>query len=688
MSGEVPSCPRCSGPMRLKQSARGPFFSCTSYPACRGAVDARPPSNEPHKPPPPVYMGVPPEARPVYGVRPGYSEDPYQQAVIDWYSGWAVVSAAAGSGKSYCLVERTATLLHLGVVPESICLLVYNADAAKLLRERLKVRVGSQTAARLEIRTFHAWCYVLLRSWYPDDQRLWPGHILGGSDGPSPYKVVAPICSKLEISVGFALRVAEKVAEGLYPYTPGGVADAMGWEPDEPRSSTLSAFLRLFQEEKRARHLIDFGDMLAEVATAIQTHPDNGAVQALTSLYHHVMVDECQDSSLPRAVVARWLGQRAQSLVCVGDPCQAIASHAGGRLDLFVELATAPGVTVLTLPVNRRSTRRVVAASNEVAEGQPWNLSGNSLPRAAAIEGEPVQVWMTKDAKEEAAQVIEDIQLRIAAGTPLELNGHPAYACLMRTNALLVEMEHAFVARGLPVRLAGSPGGVWESTAGAELLAYLEAIEGIPTFSVLSVANKPKRYLKKTDLGAVIEQAIAREKAGEPVELHRHLQEHVSKGAQRLGRELEGAAALSWKRRCKKAVAWLTDVEDDDEDADEDRKGALEALSRAAEDAGSLAAIYKHKKEASRGQREPAVLLSTIHRSKGQEYSVVYGCSVRVDALPHKKCSSKEELEEERRLLYVLVTRARDVLVLSTGGTPSQFLRELEWVRSPSTRAR
>jgi translation elongation factor EF-4 len=113
--------------------------------------------------------------------------------------------------------------------------------------------------------------------------------------------VAAPLASKLNTPVGLALRVAEKVAEGLHPATFGGVADAMGWEVDDPRASTLAAFLKLFQQEKRDRHLIDFGDMLAEVATAIQSYPDNGAIQALTSMYRHVMVDECQDSSIPLA---------------------------------------------------------------------------------------------------------------------------------------------------------------------------------------------------------------------------------------------------------------------------------------------------------------------------------------------------------------------------------------------------
>lgn len=668
--------------MRLKTSARGPFWSCCSYPTCRGLVDARPPEDK-KKPPPPPFMGVPPGAQPVWGVRPGHSEDPYQQAVIEWRSGWAVVSAAAGSGKSFSLVERTATLLHSGEIPESICLLAFNADAARLLRDRLKHRVGP-AANRLEIRTFHAWCYALLRSWYPEDPRFWPGHILGGSDGPNPYKIAAPICSELDIPVGLGLRTAEKVAEGLHPLTIDGVMDAMKWDTANDKAVAAYKFLHKWKKAKQDHALVDFGDMLSEVALAIQNHPDNGAVQALRILYHHVMVDECQDSSLPRAVISRWLGQGAASLVCVGDPCQSIASHAGARLDLFLELATAPGVTVLPLPINRRSAQRIVKASNEVARNQPWNLSGDTLPRAGAPVGEAVQVWDTQDVRDEAARVITDIQRRVTHGLPLEVDRKPSYACLLRTNAMLVDLESAFVARGIPVRIAGAPAGVWGTNVGSDFLAYLEGIEGVASFGILSVANRPKRFAKKSDVGAVVEQAVAREKAGEAPNLLRALQTHASKGVQRLGRDLETASNLSWERRCRQVARWLADEATDDEEPDEDRQGALEALSRVAQQLGSLAAIYNHKREASRGQREPAVLLSTIHRAKGQEYPVVYGCGVRVDALPHKRCSGEEEVEEERRLLYVLVTRARDALIISSGGTPSRFLRELEWVEDPN----
>lgn len=828
---DCPPCPRCGSPTKLRSSRRGPFYSCSLFPQCKGSIDVRDPA-EPHKPPPPARLGVPYGALPVYGVTPGHSSDPYQQAVIDHRSGWVVVSAAAGchakgqgilldsgevckvedikvgdllrgyrtgprrvlslcrgrgrmyavepadgsgrfvvnedhvltvgmyvreifyisaaridvsvrdflrwpehlqsyattirvhpsqkdaedhlffkiralrqeddyygftldgdgryllddftvthnSGKSYSLVERTASLLSEGEIPESICLLSYNSDAAQLLRDRLKHRVNPYAAKRLEIRTFHAWCYLVLRYWYPEDQRLWPGHILGGSDGPSPYKVAAPLASRHDIPVGLALRAAEKISEGLHPLTEEGVCEAMRWSAGNDKAGPVAEFLREFAAEKRERKLIDFGDMLAEVALAILYHPENAAVQALSSLYRHVMVDECQDASLPRSIVARWLGQRSQSLLCVGDPSQAIASHAGGRLDLFIDLATSPGVSVLSLPVNRRSSRRIVEASNEVIRGQPWNLSGDTLPRDGAPDGEPVQVWETKTPNEESERVIQDIQRRVAAGTPMEVDGKPTFVCLLRTNALIVNLEHAFVARGIPVRIAGSPGGVWSSTAGTEFLAYLEGVEGIPTFNLLSVVNKPRRFAKKAEVGAVIEQAQSAEKMGVDFSLHDLLKEHTSKGLQRLGKDLSNTADLPWARRCKKVLAWLLDVEDEEEDPDEDRRGALEALCEAAVKAGSIAGIYQHKREASRGQREPAVELSTIHSGKGKEWPVVYGCAVRSEVLPHKKCSGPDEVDEERRLLYVLVTRARDALIISTGGKPSKFLRELGWV--------
>ncbi len=594
------------------------------------------------------------------------------------------------SGKTFSVIERTVSLISEGTVPEAICILAFNADAAATVRARLASRIGP-AGNRVEASTFHSFAYALLRNWWPLDNRFLPGHLLGGRDGLHPIKLAIPICDAInkelrtELQFGAALRVYERFSEALLPISEVNVASVMGWgDSDEAqeRAHPLTLFLRRWQEEKRKRDLIDFTDMICTVAQAITWQRGQPHVEHLAGMYQHVVVDECQDMSLPRAIIAQWMGQKAQSFMAVGDSRQGVNSFAGAKPEIFMNLARSPGVTLLTLPVNRRSTARIVEASNEISRNKDWNLGGDCIPRPDAPQGEPVRVLETFNASEEARDIISDIQRRVAHGLPLEINDVPSYACLARTNAMLVDLECAFVARGIPVRVSGSPGGVWGSSIGQELLAYLEGIEGIPTFSLLNVLNKPKRFAKKTDLGAVIEKAVEREKGGGNAALHDNLTHSQLRPLQKFGHDLERAARQSWAGRCLQVARWLgLDDDEDEEEAGVDRRAALESLMKLAQHLGSLKAIYEYKQAAAKGEKEPAVRLSTIHSSKGKEWPVVYVCGVCVDKLPHKRSATSDEVEEERRLFYVAVTRAQHVATVSTGGTPSRFLTDLGWVR-------
>lgn len=590
------------------------------------------------------------------------------------------------SGKTAVLIDRVCSLLAEGWIPEAICALAYNRGAADTLHQRLAIRVG-KAADRVGIHTFHAWAYALLRHWYPTEPRLSRGRILGTPEAPHPVKLAAPLIDelKLDISWGTALDCASRCAEALVDIDAMGasieIARCMGWAPRTGevaaavalKSDRFHRFCLAWRERKQREGLIEFSDMLGEVALAMRRHPMELAY--LGRLYSHVMIDECQDINPSREVIARFLGREARSLMFVGDLRQSIYGFSGARPDLFLDIAHDENATLLTLPVNRRSTQRIVEAANAVADGEPWNLGGACVARPGAPVGEVVQTWVQSSPSEEARDVIADIQRRVGAGRSLGTVADPTYCCLARTNAMLVSLEHAFVARNVPCRLAGSPGGVWASEVGEQMLQYLEAVEGVPSFGVVKIANHPKRFAKKAEVGEAVEQAQAAEQQGQKPTLHARL-EAKGGGAGRLGRDLARAGAMTWNRRVLQCARWLGLDDDEEIDGDEDRRACLEALVGLTQQLGSLGGIYDFKTAASRGEKEPAVLLSTIHRSKGSEHPVVYVCGVRAKALPHQKCEDKAE---EKRLLYVAVTRARDVLVLSTGGKASEFLVELGW---------
>lgn len=700
MSQPDPTCPRCRGPMKLRNSSFGPFWSCARFPTCRGKIDVegkKPQENAPPAKPPP--LGPTAEARPVGVHPPDFGRlDDHQREVVEYVRGVGVVAASAGSGKTHVLIQRTLYLLHLGELPESICLLAYNKDAAQTLRDRL-AQFAPHAAARVQIFTFHSWCYAVLRHWYPNDPRYGHTRILGGAGSKHPIELARVAARKVtekddeDDSAWGLLAAADRIAENMVRLdvenTPAEIVRVMGWWTEETpvpkvlppqllhKAKIQARFCQEWATIKATEGYIDFTDMVCTVAWWIRSAPDQPHVHWLTQLYRHVMVDECQDINPARHTIATHIGCTAISAVFVGDMRQSLYSFVGAQPDLFQDMATAEGTRLFTLPVNRRSTSEIVDAANAIARDQSWNLGGDARSLTSNGRGEPIQVVTQMTPKDEAVWIIEDIQTRIRRGLPLDTTGEN-YRIVARTNAMLIDMEYVFVARGVPCRVLGAPGGIWGTTIGQEMLNYLEAIEGIPTWGLLKLANKPKRYAKKDDVRTVILNAQEAEKAGQAADLHGRLRMHLSAGLRRLGTEMASTARRPWGSRCLEVARWLG-MEDEKsmEGGDTDRADALRALLHHAQSLGSLRGIQDYRDALAKQERAPAVLLSTIHAAKGQEARVVYVAGVRTDKLPHKK---GESVDEERRIFYVAVTRAREACVITTGGTPSRFLRELSWI--------
>lgn len=253
------------------------------------------------------------------------------------------------------------------------------------------------------------------------------------------------------------------------------------------------------------------------------------------------------------------------------------------------------------------------------------------------------------------------------------------FAILVRTNAQAAALECALLARKIPVRVAGAEGGVWSTSMGREVLAYLRAAEGTAHEDLTRVANKPLRFIRRD----VVTQAVAATKGGRnDASVISALFQMRDRAADRLATDLQVLSTKTWEARCS-AVADLliTDLQEraaaekgnaKSADADDDREATYHALAEAAAGVGSVKAIDAQIAAMKKVTDEtPAVTISSIHRAKGQEYEVVYVAGVAEGILPHKKA---EDTEEERRLFYVAATRAKTSLVLSTGGEASEFL--------------
>lgn len=917
--------------------------------------------------------------------------DEYQKAVVDWRAGEAVVAAAAGSGKSTVLVERTAALVREGTDPQRILCLMYNKDAAESFRNKLTYAVGGYVADRVAVYTFHAWGFALLRTWYPKAQML--REVLGAPGGKmrNAAKVVYTAMDKAQVTFWEKdwqawHEMADFVRDRDYDWEREDDRDALcavaeeRWSFTETQQFELLRFLDEFEALKRdgAYCSIDFADMTFFPCRAIRQWTAAGFpldhVNALCHTYQHVQVDEAQDTNPARWRIAQHLARYAKSFVVVGDlrqcqpagtivdtprgptpiealrdgdtvnawdrksqhvstsegyairtacrpysgwlftittsegetrctdthrwltrwsqetstalsavylmyredrgfrigwckvidesndcfsrhyaqrarlekadaiwllkvlPSRADASElesvlaceygiplimfegrnneehytqerldrmwqrlgalsregakrlllaaglsfehpiwqagekmmrsatratlfetaacnlvpgmmvpvpegkgTGRRTMRWVEITSVraesvvdlpvysmdvderhsyvadglctlnslyswqgaepeemlrridAGATLLTIPVNRRSTAAIVEHGNAICRGRDWHLGGDALPLVSNGQGASVRVILEEEARnerEEARLVIDEIDRRMRQGAQAN-----AFVILSRTNRGLVPFELNLLVREIPCKVLGRAGGVWGSIVGQELLAYLKLCSADLRADIVEVMNKPLRYCTKKDAVAWIQAARL---SGEG--LRTPVPRGSGPGVERLAADLRMAERLGWKDRCDMVLRWLVsnwdevsakkdrakakagepskpfeDVAEDDSDLDA-VETLYQMLHEVAVMAGSVQEIERQIRTANREAADAAVLLSTVHKYKGQERPTAFVTGLRSGMLPHSKAS---DFEEERRIFYVASTRAKHELVITTGGSASDFLIEM-----------
>jgi len=602
--------------------------------------------------------------------------DSDQFAACAWRRGEAVCAAVAGSGKSTTLVERAADLVGDGVLPGAILLLTFNRDAANALRTKLTARLGEEVGASICAQTYHAFCFTAIRKWAEGGDRR---QIIGIDDGPSKASILYPILRTLGIS-GDAdewSAADERVREAGIDVLAPGAERELAETRWGAQASALIRICRAYAEAKKTRKLIDFTDMLCEVAT--ECRQDTYRARRLAS-FAHVMVDEAQDTSPIQQQIALYLGRDATSFLWVGDIRQSIYSFRGANPGLLLERVKA-GATLLPIRTCYRSTSAVVEASNAVARGTEWHLGGDARARAGAPAGNRPRLTVGT-----AADVADEIDALVQSGEALaEKDGALRLAVLVRTNATATDVECALFARNIPARVLGNAGGMWASRTGRQVRAYLQGATGGVPEDLSRIANAPVRYLR----GDVLQQAI--QAAGKDGSIIGALYDRQDRAAGRLASDLERLAGLPWGERCSEIARWLQ--QDAREravtaggDPDEDRIATIQAIAKAADESGSLEAIEEQAAKARKAEKIPAVAIGTVHKAKGAEWNRVWVYGADKGQFPHLKATTSAELDEEKRLLYVALSRAKDVLTIVTSSlsavspfVPARDTGAIEW---------
>ena len=618
--------------------------------------------------------------------------NPAQTEAICHGDGPMLVIAGPGSGKTYVITNRICHLIEEFLVPpEQILVITFSRAAA----EEMQLRFGqlcNHAYPGVTFGTFHACFFRILRhakGYRTDD-------ILQESDA---VEIVANLLADIRPDyVQDRSLVHDICAEILKLKCTMSDADSRGLEKYEASSCDTDTFRKLFPaylRELRNRRKLDFEDML--ILTKELLLRDGDALSFWRSRYRYLLVDEFQDVNRLQYEIVRLLAGPSANLFAVGDDDQAIYGFRGSDPRVMLEFPKDfPEARVLTLPVNYRSTPQIVSAADALISNN--RLRYDKTHTTAHAEGSLPAVRDFDTVSAENEFLLGEIARLSAAGTPLS-----QIAILFRTNLQMRCLRDLLQNAGIAHHVRGFLPSLWNDAHVQTAIAYLRAGTGDMRRTVLlSIANRPKRYIERrlltndpVDLAAIAEAAEA--------EGRKYLADNIDRLRHDLAM-LSGMnpfAAVNYIRRiigldryCEETMGSIPESLDELTEIVRNYRTVpqlLEALD---------AATGREQRRMTRSDKngQTGVSLMTFHASKGLEFDHVYICDCNETIVPHKKALHPEAIEEERRLLYVAMTRARTGLTLmyvrkrfGKELPPSGFLGEIllpAAVLTPGTRIR
>lgn len=603
-----------------------------------------------------------------------------QREAVETLSGPLLILAGAGSGKTKTLTHRIANLMVHGVGEGEILALTFTNKAAKEMRRRLAAMLGrtDNWSFMPWMGTFHSICVKILRVEaeavglsanfviYDTEDRLAlikrTMKELGVSDKQvKPRAVEAAISKAKNDGVG----PEEYAAEAYY---------------DNQR--VIARVYERYEAVKWGASALDFDDLLLLVAKMLR---ENGAVrERWREKFRQILIDEYQDTNKIQYEIVRLLVNEEQNICVVGDDWQSIYSWRGADFRNILNFERDfPGAKVTRLEENYRSTQNILDASQAVIRKNRQRTDKELYTKAGA--GREVVIRRLRDEQEEAGWVAQEI---LASG-----RSFADFAVLYRTNAQSQAFERAFIEAKIPYKLVG---GVrfYDRKEVKDILAYLRLVVNPDDRVALArVVNVPSRGIGEVSLGRILGGELS------------HLTPKTARAYEGFLRLLEDLRALSAEGvapsgligELVRRIDYKGWVNEGDQLKAEERMENLAVLMGEAEAYDGLdefladAALMSSADESASGA---AVTLMTLHAAKGLEFPVVFLVGMEEGLLPHVRSggfdvsASEDELEEERRLAYVGMTRAMEELVLTYAASrfgyggrsynfPSRFLGDL-----------
>jgi DNA helicase II / ATP-dependent DNA helicase PcrA len=608
-----------------------------------------------------------------------------QAEAVAHTEGPLLVFAGAGSGKTRVITYRIANLIATHqIAPYRILAVTFTNKAAGEMKKRVAEMLGEAIARDLWVGTFHSICAKLLRR-------------NGAPIGLSPNFVIYDSADQKAV-VTRALRGLE-LDDRRYP--PKAMLSRIGSEKQEgrrPDAVSINSYLdeaflkvyRQYEESLAQANAVDFEDLILKMIELLQTNSRES--QALRSKFRYILVDEFQDTNASQYQLIKLFSQGTNNLCVVGDDDQSIYRWRGADIRNIRDFRKAyPNARVVKLEENYRSTGRIVAAAKQVVE-----KSRTREPKELYTKnphGEPIVLLETYDERDEAAHVVTGVKTTRSEGTPLT-----QIAVFYRTHAQSRVLEEAMRAANIPYQIVGGM-KFYDRAEVKDLIAYMRLLVNPDSDVDFSrIVNVPTRGIGTTTVQKL--EALAR---NAKMSMMRAL-EAIARG------ELEIDVASAGRKRLlqfERLVVLLRDhveqaspvvvfdeilaksgyrslLESEDSAEAEARlenlgelRSSLADYGFEAEARGEPATVQGYlervtlQNDADQTGDQAKITLMTVHSAKGLEFETVFLTGLEEDMFPHRGMNDRgggfdpEELDEERRLAYVAITRARKRLVMS-----------------------
>ena len=616
-----------------------------------------------------------------------------QRAAVEHIDGPLLVLAGAGSGKTRVIVEKIAHLIASKRMPaKRIAAITFTNKAAKEMRERVAKRIKGDAAEGLTVCTFHAMGLRILQIEH-DKLGLRRGFsIFDSDDSAAQIKDLLGSGAKNDALDNVRNLISRAKNAGLSP------EQAMA-EARSPREIDAATVYALYQTRLGSFNAVDFDDLIRLPVQLLESDPD--AALGWRERIGYLLVDECQDTNDAQYRLLKALAGERGLFTCVGDDDQSIYAWRGANPDNLLELGKDyPALKIVKLEQNYRCSNRVLRAANALIANNPHEHPKTLWSDQA--DGERIRIWECRDAAHEAEKVAAEIHFTATA----KQAPWSDFCILFRGNFQSRALEKALQLLRVPYHLSGGTAFL-ERGEVKDALAWLRLVANPDDDAAfLRAVTSPKREVGATTLSKLAELA---QRAGMPMSRAAESVGALKQLSPRAGNALDGfvgivrglradanrlsPAELVRELASRSGLLQSIRAQCKDEASFQRRKQNLEELADWFDGGkgagpGELAAQLALLSHADKGDAGNQVRLMSLHGAKGLEFRYVFIVGVEDGTLPHEASIDEGRIDEERRLLYVGITRAKEQLWLSHskqaqkwGDTlrlkPSRFFEEL-----------